>query len=301
MPKPNAQRTQRIALIGLIINIILALIKLTAGVVGHCYALVADAIESIADIVGSVVIWGGLHIGARPADDNHPYGHGKAEALAAFLVAILVFAAGIGIAVKAINEILTPHHAPALWTLYVLIAVIFVKESLARYVDRIAREENSDAVKVDAGHHRSDAITSLAAFVGIVLALFGERIFGDGFNWWTADDWAAIVASLIIMYNGWRLAKLPLHELMDAEPTEELEKAKAVTLTVEGVRAIEKTRARTSGSRHYIELHVEVDPHMSVEAAHIITGKIKSAIRSAVPSITEVLIHVEPHHAKPAP
>jgi cation diffusion facilitator family transporter len=290
-------RTQRVVLIGLVVNIILALVKLSAGILGHCYALVADATESIVDIVGSVVIWSGLHIGARPPDENHPYGHGKAESLAALVVAILVFAAGVGIAYKAIEEIRTPHHTPAMWTLIVLVAAIVVKTGLARVVKRIAREEGSGAGMVDAGHHHLDVLVSLAAFVGISLAVFGARLFGqDAFNWSTADDWAALVASFIIMYNAFTLARLPLHELMDATPASELENGKKIALGVEGVRAIEKARARTSGSRHYLELHVEVDPAMTVDAAHIITGKIKHAIRTQIPAVADVLVHVEPHH-----
>jgi len=291
-------RTQRVALAGLAINLALAVIKLLAGIVGHCYALIADAIESIADIVGSVVILGGLHVGARPADDDHPYGHGKAEALAALVVALLVALAGVGILIKAIDEILTPHHTPAWWTLVVLVGVVIIKESLSRYAARVARQEGNTAMAVEAGHHRADVITSLAAFIGISIAVAGEnKLFGNfaGFNWASADDYAAVFASLVIMFNAWRLARLPLHELMDAVPAEAINTARAATLAVPGVMGIEKCRGRTSGSRHYIELHVEVAPEMPVSEAHIITGKIKTAVRAALPTAADIHIHVEPH------
>lgn len=288
-------RTQRTALLGLTVNIALALGKLLAGLIGHSYALVADAVESLADILGSVVIWGGLHVGARPADENHPYGHGKAESLAALVVAIMVFAAGVGIAIKSVDEILTPHHTPAPWTLIVLIAVVVIKTTLARYTARVARQEGSGAVAVDAVHHISDAVTSAAAFIGIVIAIFGHRLFGgEPARWASADDWAALFAAGIILFNAARMARLPLHELMDAEPTQVLDEARRTALAIPGVMGLEKTRARTSGGRHHIEMHVEVDPAMSVADAHIITGKIKAAIRAAQPSVADVLIHVEP-------
>ncbi|MBY0398170.1 MAG: cation diffusion facilitator family transporter [Thermoleophilia bacterium] len=299
---PSASRTQRVALIGLALNLGLAMLKLLAGIVGHCYALIADAVESIADIVGSVVIWGGLHVGAKPADPEHPYGHGKAESLAALVVAWLVACAGIGIGIKAIDEIRTPHHTPAWWTLLVLVAVVAVKWAMSRWAARVGNEEEKAALAVEAGHHRADVITSLAAFVGISIALAGEaQVFGQTrFNWASADDYAAVLASLVILYNAWGMARVPLHELMDAVPLEALEAAKGATLAVPGVLGIEKTRGRTSGSRHYLEMHVEVDPRMSVADAHVITGKIKQAVRAAVPAVADVHIHVEPH-APPSP
>jgi len=303
--RPHPSRTQRTALVGLAVNFSLAVLKLIAGVVGHSYALIADAIESIADIVGSVVIWSGLRVGARPADGNHPYGHGKAEALAALVVAVLIAGAGIAIGVKAVDRILTPHPLPAWWTLAVLVAVVAIKEALSRYAAGVARREGNTALAVEAGHHRADVVTSVAAFIGISVALLGQRYApaagaGGAFRWESADDIAAILAALIIVFNGCRLARLPLRELMDAEPTVALDSARTATLTVPGVLAIEKCRGRTSGSRHYIELHVEVAPDMTVADAHIITGKIKTAVRAALPTAADIHIHVEPHEPPPA-
>jgi cation diffusion facilitator family transporter len=300
LPAQRMSRTQRTTLLGLAVNVLLAFGKLVAGLVGHSYALVADAVESLGDLVGSVVILGGLHIGARPADTNHPYGHGKAEALAALVVAVLIFIAGIGIGVKAVDEILTPHHAPEPWTLIVLIVVIIAKTVLSRYTAHVARSEGSGAVQVDAGHHLSDAITSAAAFIGISIAVFGQRLFGVGHAWASADDYAALFAALIIMYNGARLARIPLRELMDEMPADVLVHARRVAASIPGVRGIEKARARTSGGRHYLELHAEVDPHMTVADAHIITGKIKAAIKHERPTVADVLVHVEPHAASTA-
>ena len=287
------RRTERLAAWGVLLNIALAGIKLVAGIIGHSYALIADAIESAADIVGSVVIWGGLRFGAKPADDDHPYGHGKAEALAALAVAGLVFAAGIAIAVEAVREIITPHHLPERFTLVVLVVCVVVKETMFRITHRASVQEGSAAAEVDAWHHRADAFTSLAAFIGISIALWGGK------GWEPADDYAALVAAAIVLYNAWSLMRKPLGELMDAEPADVIAAAKRVAEGVEGVRGIEKCRARTSGSRHYIDMHVEVEPDMTVSHAHAIGGRVRSAVRQSVKGVADVLIHIEPagHHA----
>src|SRR5215472_6298094 len=191
----------RVALLGLVINVVLASVKIVAGVVGHAYVLIADGIESALDVGGSIVIWGGLTVAARPPDASHPYGHGKAEPIAAIIVGIGVVAAAVGLAIQSVREIFLPHHAPAPWTLAVLVVAVIVKETLFRYVIRFGRKVESTAVKTDAWHHRIDAMTSAAAFIGISLALIGGK------KWQSADDWAALVACALIAMNGFRLAR----------------------------------------------------------------------------------------------
>src|SRR5213592_4698953 len=189
------QTGARFALFGLIVNILLASAKILAGIIGHAYVLIADGIESALDVGGSIVIWGGLTVAARPPDKTHPYGHGKAEPIAAVIVAVGVLAAAIGLAIQSVREIFLPHHGPAPYTLGILIVVIVVKEFLFRYVNRIGRDVESTAVQTDAWHHRSDALTSAAAFIGISLALIGGK------RWQSADDWAAIFACAVIAAN----------------------------------------------------------------------------------------------------
>lgn len=281
-------RPRRVAAAGALVNIALATVKLLAGLGGHSFALVADAVESIADIVGSAVIWGGLKISDRPADEEHPYGHDKAAAIAALAVAGLVILAGVGIAVESVGDLRSPHRAPAPFTLIVLIVVLATKETLFRLVRRVARETGSAAVLVDAWHHRADAITSAAAFIGISVSLVG----GPGFE--RADALAALVASGVVLYNGVRLAMVPMHELMDSQAGDIVERARLAAATVDGVLGIEKTRARKSGIRHWLDMHIEVDPAMTVRDAHIIAGKVKGAVRAAIPSVADVLVHVEP-------
>ena len=199
--KKILQTAARVALLGLLINVVLASVKIVAGVIGHAYVLIADGIESALDIGGSIVIWGGLTVAARPPDETHPYGHGKAEPIAAIAVALGVLAAATGLAIESVREILTPHHGPAPFTLAILIVVIVVKEILFRYVNRLGRQAESTAVQTDAWHHRSDALTSTAAFVGISAALLG------GEAWYSADDWAALFACAVIAANGVRLLR----------------------------------------------------------------------------------------------
>ncbi len=284
----ESSRAERITLIGLSVNLALAGLKLVAGILGHSYALIADAIESLGDMVGSVVIWSGLRYGAVPPDDDHPYGHGKAEALAALFVCVLLLFAGVGIAVASVHEIITPHHAPAPFTLIVLVAVVVVKETMFRVARNTARAGGHTAVETDAWHHRADAITSTAAFIGISIAILG----GKGYE--PADDWAALFAAAIIFVNAGLLSRAPLRELLDAKPRDIPERAATIAATVEGVRAIEQSHARKAGSRYWLDMHVQVEPAMSVADAHVVSGKVKSAIRREMPGVLGVLIHIEP-------
>jgi cation diffusion facilitator family transporter len=280
----------RAAQVGMFVNLILAIIKLIAGIVGHAYALVADAVESTADIFSSLVVYGGLRIAAQPADEDHPYGHGRAEALAGALVALMLLAAAVGIAIEAVREIRTPHHTPRAWTLGVLVGVIIIKQILASRVFQIGSETGSTAVMADAQHHRSDVITSAAAFVGITIAVIG------GPGWEQADDWAALVASLVISYNGVKMLRPAVNDLMDRLPEAHVVETIAQAATsVSDVRAIEKLKVRKVGLQYAVDLHVQADPFMSLHDAHIVSGKVKGAIRTAMPTVDAVLVHMEPY------
>jgi len=274
----------------MLVNAALAMVKLVAGLAGNAYALVADAVESAADIFSSLVVWGGLRIAAREADEDYPFGYGKAEPLAAAVVAVMLVGAAIGISLEAIQEIRTPHHSPAPFTLVVLVAVIVVKEGLFRKVLAVGDEVESTAVKADAWHHRSDALTSLAAFVGISVALLG----GEG--WEAADDWAALVAALVIVVNALLLLRPAIHDLMDRSPGSEfLTRVAEAARTPSEVRAIEKLKVRKAGLGYYVDIHVQAEPSMPLREAHILSGRVKTAIRTAVPEVVGVLVHMEPH------
>ncbi len=279
-------------MLGLAVNAILACVKLLAGILGHSYALIADAIESWADIASSLIVWRAVVIADRPADADHPYGHGKAETLAGAAVAVLLLGAAVLILGQSIKEILTPHHAPAAFTLYVLLGVVFVKEMLFRFVIRVGSDVDSVAVKADAWHHRSDAITSAAAALGISVALIG----GDSYK--SADDIAAAFASFIIGFNGWRLLKPAVGELMDATPAGDLvDRARVIAAGVTGVQGVEKCLARKMGYGYLLDMHVEVDGELSVAAAHLLAHKVKDAIRAQLARVNDVTIHIEPYRS----
>lgn len=281
------------AQLGLLVNAVLAAVKFVAGILGNSYALVADAVESTSDILSSAIVWSGLRIASREADSDYPFGYGKAESIAGAVVALMLLAASFGISIEAIREIRTPHHAPAPFTLVVLVVVVLVKEMLFRRVFRVADEVGSTAVKADAWHHRSDAITSVAAFVGISVALW------KGEGWESADDWAALVAALVIAVNALRLLRPVVYDLMDRAPEPDvITNVRLAALGIPDVLAIEKLKVRRAGTAFYVDLHVQSDPNLSLHDAHIVSGKVKSAIRGAVPRVSGVLIHMEPFEGK---
>ncbi len=275
--------------IGLVCNVVLAIVKTVTGIVGNSYALIADGIESIMDIISSVIVWGGIKIGSLPADKNHPYGHGKAESLAAMFVSLVLLGVGVEIAIESIKGLKNPHHAPAAFTLIVLIIVVIIKEFLFRFLFSVAEDVRSISVKTDAWHHRSDALTSVAAFIGISITLVG----GKGYE--SADNWAAIVASCIIVFNGIILFKHAVAEIMDHSPGEQIEASvRRIASQVSGVFAIEKCRVRKSGQQLFVDIHVLVDGNMPVRQAHDIGHKVKDALIASPLSIADVLVHIEP-------
>lgn len=288
-------RSLRATSLGVVINSLLAAGKITAGVAGHSQALIADGIESLADILSSVIVWRGLVVAATPEDENHPYGHGKAEAVATGIVAVMLVAAAIWIALESIHQIVTPHQTPAPYTLAVLIAVVVIKESLFRRVLQTGHEVESTAVKGDAWHHRSDAITSLAAAIGIIIALAG----GPGYEW--ADDAAALLASVIIAWNGIRIGRPAMDELMDAAAPEDFRnQISTLAASVKEVAYVQKCVVRRHGYWFYVDLHVHVDPQMTVARSHAVAHEVKDLLRSELPRIRDVLVHIEPSRKEPA-
>ena len=278
----------------MVVNALLAAVKMVTGVVGHSHALVADGVESLADLFSSVIVWRGLVVAAEPADEDHPYGHGKAEPIAAAVVSTMLLLAAVGITVQAVREIVQPHRGPSAYTLLVLIVVVVIKESLFRFVLREGISVESSAVRTDAWHHRSDAITSLAAGIGISVALIGGK------DYEVADDVAAIVAAGIIAWNGWRLLRPSLNELMDASPDPVVaQRVKDIATTTPGVASVEKCIVRKMGYHFFVDMHLEVDPEMTVRRSHEIAHGVKDKIRAQIPAVRDVLVHIEPAGQKP--
>lgn len=287
MARPTA--SFRISLVSVIVNPVLALIKILAGVAGNSYALIADGVESFADVFSSIVVWKALRVSVKPADAEHPYGHGKAESLAGVVVAGALLAAALLLAAQSVQEIITPHHAPAPFTLFVLLAVVVVKEALFRVMWRAGDRIGSTALRSDAWHHRSDALTSAAAFVGIAIALIG----GAGYE--SADDWAALAACGVIAFNGARLLRPAIAEIMDTSVPESVEKrVRAVASTVPGVRAIEKCRVRKSGLALLMDIHVVVDGEITVRDGHTIAHLVQDRLLESELPVQDVVVHIEP-------
>ena len=271
-------------------NTSLAIIKGLAGIFGNSYALIADAIESTTDIFSSLLVLLGLKYAKRPADKNHPYGHGKIEPLITFVVVAFLVTSATVIAYESIQNIQTPHKTPKAWTLLVLGAIIIWKEISFQVVIRKSKETNSSSLKADAWHHRSDAITSIMAFIGISIAL----IFKEGYE--TADDWAALLASFFILYNSYLIFRPALGEIMDEHVYDDLiEEIREKSLEVDGVLGTEKCFVRKAGMKYHVDLHAIVDSAITVKEGHDIAHKLKDYLRKQLPDLGHVLIHIEPN------
>jgi cation diffusion facilitator family transporter len=281
------------AIISIISNAGLAIAKGVTGILGHSDALIADAIESTADVFASVLVLFGLNYSTKPADDNHPYGHGKAEALTTFAVVGFLLISATLIAVESIRHLSEPQEKPALFTLYVLAVIIIIKEASFQYVRKKGIETNSTSLKADAWHHRSDAISSVIAFAGISLTF----LFGKGFE--KADDWAALIASVFIVYNAYRIFRPALGEIMDEHNHHELiDDIRNYSIEVSGVIDTEKCLVRKAGMVYIVDLHIEVDGALSVFDGHEIAHQLKDHLMENLPSIADVHIHVEPVRKK---
>lgn len=286
----NEEKAVNATYFSIIGNTSLAIVKGLAGYFGNSYALVADAIESTSDIFASFLVLFGIKYSNRPADKNHPYGHGRAEPLITFLVVGFLITSATVIAYESIINIRTPHGLPKPFTLIILGAIIIWKEISFRMVMKRSIEINSSSLKADAWHHRSDAITSVAAFVGISIALVG----GKGFE--AADDWAALFASAFILYNGYLIFRPALGEIMDENLYEDLiEEIRRIAITVDGILGTEKCLIRKSGMKYLVDLHATVNANISVRQGHELAHKLKDTLQNEIPEIEFILIHIEPH------
>lgn len=286
----NEEKAIKTTYFSVIGNTVLSLIKWLTGYFGNSYALIADAIESTADIFSSLLVLFGLKYSNRPADKNHPYGHGRIEPLITFLVVAFLVTSAVIIAHESIQNIKNPHDLPKPYTLIVLGAIIIWKETSYRFVIKKSKETKSSSLKADAWHHRSDAITSMAAFIGISIALF----FGPGYE--SADDWAALLASCFILYNSYLIFRPALGEIMDEHQYDDiLNEIKSLSKKVDGVIDIEKCYARKIGMKYFIDLHLTVNANITVKEGHAIAHKLKDNIKIEMPEIADVLIHIEPN------
>lgn len=294
--RQSASRGARATFVAVLVSAILAAIKILAGIAGHAYALIADGVESMLDIFSALVVLGSLRIASTPPNEKFPYGYGKAEPLGAMVISLGLLVAALVIAIQSVREIVTPHHLPAPFTLGVLLAVVVTKELLFRYLSRTGEAIASGAIQTDAWHHRSDALTSLAAFIGISVALLA----GPGFE--SADDIAALFACGVIGFNGVRLFRSAVRDIMDAAPPKEVEQQiRQISTAVKGVHDIDKCLVRKSGLGAFVDIHVEVDGEISVREGHEIAHRVKDALLASHLPILDVIVHIEPAPPRPAP
>lgn len=283
----QAAKTTRLSLLG---NVFLALIKWLTGYFGNSYALIADAIESTSDIFASFLVLFGLKYSNKPADKNHPYGHGKAEPLITFLVVVFLMSSATIIAYVSIQNIRTPHDPPKAFTLIVLGVIIVIKELFYRIVSKKGKEIKSTALKGEAWHHRSDALTSLAAFIGISIAL----IFGKGYE--SADDWAALLAAVFIFYNSYLIFRPALGEVMDEHLHDDvIADIRKIATTVEGVIDTEKCFVRKFGIKYHADIHVVVNSSITVKEGHEVAHRLAEKLKTELPEIESVFTHIEPN------
>lgn len=281
--------TIKTAYFSIIGNTILALVKWLAGVFGNSFALIADAIESTTDIFASLLVLLGFKYANRPADENHPYGHGRVEPLITFVIVGFLIVSATIIAYQSILNILTPHEGPKSWTLIVLGLIILWKELSYQLVLRKSKETNSTALKAEAWHHRSDAITSVAAFIGILIAV----VMGEGYE--TADDWAALLAVGFILFNAYKILRPALGEIMDEHQYDDLvENIRKIAKNVDGVVDTEKCFVRKVGLKYHVDLHAIVNGNITVREGHDIAHQVQDELINLIPEIAKVFIHVEP-------
>jgi cation diffusion facilitator family transporter len=285
----RALKGARLIVRGMVLNAVLGVIKIAGGILGSAYALVADGVESLCDIAISVLIWAGIQWAAQPPDRDHPYGHGKAEAVAGLLTALVVLGAGAGIGWHAIREIRDPLRLPHWWTLVILGAVVAAKVVFSRRLNEVGRDTESTALGAEAWHHLSDALTSAAAFVGISIAVVG----GPGYA--AADGWAALVAAAVIAFNGVNIFTRALNEVMDIAVPEKLQnEVRAMAARVPGVASLDKCRVRKSGLSYLVDIQIRVDADMSVREGHGIAHAVKDTLLASRLRVSDVTVHVEP-------
>lgn len=286
-------RSIGLAVMTILMNVGLMLVKILTGIFGNSYALIADGIESAADVFTSLLTWIGYHWSLRPPDEKHPFGHGKIESLTGIFSGLVLLGAAAGIVWMSVREILVPQTVPKGYTLPVLLLVVVVKEWMSRRIMSLAGDVDSRALEGDAWHHRSDAITSGAAAVGLTVALVG------GEAWATADEWGALVACGVIVANGVLIIARSLHETLDGQvDTQFIDRISAAAGDVEGVEATEKCLVRKSGIQFFAELHVEVDPAMTVRDGHQVGHAVKDHLMDSFPQLMDVVIHLEPAGAE---
>jgi len=280
---------QRIAIAGMTVSGVLAAIKIAAGILGHSTAVTADGLESAGDVFASGFVLLGLTVAAVPADSNHPYGHGRAETLTGLVIGLVLSAAGALISYRSLLNLHTARPVPELFVIWPLMLSAVVKAGLAGVKFRVGRTTLSAALVADAWNDTTDVVSATVALIAVGLTLWDPERFAD------ADHYGGFVVGLIVMTTGLRVARETAYQLMDTMPDEPLlNTIRGVALSVQGVRGVEKCYARKTGLQYHVDLHLEVDPNMTVRESHNIATHARIRIKESLPWVADVLVHVEP-------
>ncbi len=291
-PRKAYGQAEKAAWIGLLVNFALGLIKLLGGLIGQSFALVSDAINSFGDTLTSIVVIFALRYAQKPADEEHPYGHSRAEAAAASNVAVLILVSAVFIAIEAVQRLTTVHSIPPLWTLWIAAGNVVIKESLFRYKRRVGLRVGSQSIIANAWDHRSDAFCSLAVLIGLATVRWG----GEEYAW--ADEAAALIVVLAIGLSGIKLFRESMSDLMDPQANQDfVQQITEEAMSISGVLAIEKLWVRKAGLEYFADLHLQVSPSMTVEDGHRIGHQVKDHLIKRFALLRDVLIHLEPFHS----
>jgi cation diffusion facilitator family transporter len=284
----SVRMASRIALIGVATSAVLAVVKIAVGLSAHSVAVVSDGLESGADVVTASLVWVGLWIAAKPADQDHPYGHGRFEILAGLGIGMLLAAMGAAICVRSVEE-RDVTHVPALYAVWPLLASVTVHGTFAAIKVRVGRRTRSAALTADGWHDLVDVFSGCVALAAVLLSNFFA-------GWQAADHYGGFVIGLIVIFLGLRVSRETSLQLMDTMPDNtQMQQIRAAALRVPGALAIEKCFARKTGLRYHVDLHLEVDPGLTVLASHHIGHEVQLRIKTELDWVEDVLVHVEPY------
>lgn len=286
------RQVTRGALVGLFVNLALGIAKLLGGIFGHSFALISDSVNSLGDVFATCVVLAAVRIAQLPADREHPYGHSRAEAVAATNVAVTIIMSALWIGWEAISRFGEEGEPPHVWTLWISAANVVIKEFLYRYSVRLGERTGSQAMIANAWDHRSDAFCALAVLLGLATV----RWAGPEFGW--ADEVAALIVVAAILWTAVALFRSSANELLDVQAAPELvNEIRQLAAGVPGVLDVEKLRVRKSGLEYFVDIHIEVDPQMSVADGHRVGHAVKDRLKGAKETLRDVLVHLEPHGA----
>jgi len=288
-PEGLYRQVWRAAWLGLVVNLGLGLAKLIGGIVGDSFALISDSVNSLGDAIATVVVLFAVRIAQQPADDEHPYGHTRAEAIAGSTVAVLIMVSALAIGWEALQRLTLQHSLPEVWTLWIAGANVVIKECIYRYNVRVGKRTGSRSMIANAWDHRSDALCSLAVLIGLAVVRYGNG------RWMWADEVAALVVVVAILFSSTRLYRESASELMDLQAEGTLvDQVRTMASTIPGVRGVEKLWVRKSGLEYFVDIHLEVDPQLTVAEGHRIGHVVKDRLTACFASVRDVLVHLEP-------